>query len=117
MENEFEFKRGERKYPVFLSHGIHLIVAYDAYVKDTTITNVVNSLLRDYYTKFYGLDKVHKLESELIKALIPDKETLKDILRRIAKREPRRRRPYKFRKDEGPRPASNGHSSDDDTDS
>jgi len=117
MENEFEFKRGERKYPVFLSHGIHLLVSYDAYVNDTTITNVVNSFLSDHYTELYGLDEVRKLESELMKAIIPDKESLKDILWRIAKRKPRRRRPYKFRKDEGPRPASDEHGSDGDTDS
>ena len=115
MENEFEFKRGERKYPVFLSHRIHLVVSYDAHVKDTTITNVVNSLLRDYYTKLYGLDKVHKLESKLMKALIPDTETLRDMLWRIVKKKPRRRRSYKFRKDEGPRPASDEHGSDGDT--
>jgi len=115
MENEFEFKRGERKYPVFLSHGIHLLVSYDAYVKDTTITNVVNSLLRDYYTKLYGLDKIQKLESEVMKALIPDRETLGEILRRIVKKKPRRRQPYKFRKDEGPQPASDEHGSDGDT--
>lgn len=117
MENGFEFKRGERKYPVFLSHGNHLLVSYDAYKQDTTITNVVNSLIRHHYTDLYGLGKVRKLESELVKALIPDRETLRDILWRIVKRKPRRRRPYKFREDEGPRPVSNEHSSDDDTDS
>ena len=117
MENDFEFKRGERKFAVFLSHGIHLSVSYDAHVKDTTITNVVNSLLRDYYVKLYGLDKVKKLESELMKALIPDTETIREMLWRIVKKKPRRRRPYKFRKDEGPQPASDEHGSDGDTDS
>ncbi len=117
MENEFEFKRGDKKHPVFLSHGIHLVVSWDAFEKDTTITNVVNCMLRDHYEKKYGDNTLNKLESELMELLVPDRETIKDILWRIAKRKPRRQRSYKFRKDEGPRPASDEHGSDGDTDS
>ncbi len=50
MENEFEFKRGEKKYPVFLSHGIHLPVSYfnNKYLRVNVAITKCNATLRKY---------------------------------------------------------------------
>ena len=101
MENNFEFKRGAKKNAVFLSYGNHLLVSYEAYKENTTITNIVNSIIRNHFKALISPDKLEQLEGDLMKALIPDRKTLTEILWGLLKKKPRHRRPHRFREDEG----------------
>ncbi len=94
-----EIRRGQQRYPLWLTPDMHSLLRLYAQSADTSITDVGNRIILGFLTKAYGFETPGELRKRILKAIFPNKRAFYDALWSIAHRQKPRRRPIPLRKD------------------
>ncbi len=97
MNKPIRIPRTERKCFVKLTPDIHTVLSYFAHQHHTTITNVTNSILGGFFSKYYQIEDKNELVETVRKTVVPRKRSVIDKLISVALRKKKRQGPLHFK--------------------
>jgi len=94
-----EIRRGQQRYPLWLTPDIHSLLKLYAQSADRSITDAGNRIILGFLTEHYGYQSPAELRRRTLRAIFPNQRAIHDALVSILKGEKPRRRPRPLRKD------------------
>ena len=94
-----EIRRGQQRYPLWLTPDIHSLLRLYAKDADTSITDAGNRIILGFLTEHYGWESPAELRRRTLRAIFPNQQAMYDALWSIAHGKKPRRRPLPLRKD------------------
>ena len=92
-------RKGQQRYPLWLTPDIHSLLRLYAQGADTSITDAGNRIILGRLTENYGYESPAELHRRTLKAIFPNQRVIYDALVSIAHGKKPRRRPVPLRKD------------------
>ena len=94
-----EIRRGQQRYPLWLTPDIHSLLRLYAEDADRSITDAGNRIILGFLTEHYGYESPAELRRRTLRAIFPNQRAFYDALVSIAHGKKPRRRPIPLRKD------------------
>ena len=97
-QGHIEIRRGQQRYPLWLTPAIHTLLRFYAQDANTSITDVGNRIILGFLTEHYGYESPAQLHKRTLKAIFPNQRAVYDALWSIARGKKPRRRSLPLRK-------------------
>jgi len=98
-QGTIEIRRGQQRYPLWLTPDMHSLLRLYAQGVDTSITDAGNRIILGFLTEHYGYESPAELRRKTLRAIFPTQKVIYDALWSIVHGEKPRRRPIPLRKD------------------
>ena len=79
-------RRGQQRYPLWLTPDIHSLLRLYAQDADTSITDAGNRMILGFLTQHYGFESSAELARKAFKAIFPDQRAIYDALVSVIER-------------------------------